>query len=542
MRVAFCTVALLALACLLVRAGRVGLAGDYIDPVGKLGAQDESLYAHSAIRMARQGEWLTPMFMGRFGLYKPPLVAAAAGLSARILGISRLALRLPGAVAAALAVGLVFWWGAEQRSWQAGVCAAGLLVSNHLWHSLASMCLTDGLLAAFYVAAMFALFADPWLESTWSLGLFSGAVAGAILTKSIAGLLPLGVLGLYWILAPRNQRPRFGRIVLAGTLAIALGAPWFVYQLAAHGRWFLAEHLNVEILGFGAGQPPQTSQESHLAFYTSRMALLDPVLMVLAVSALFALWQAVRRRSAAAILLLLWLALPVAAAFKWQYRNVTYLLPAIPAMAILAGAYNPLCSGRSAKWMMTLVAAAFVAKAAMPQATWGLWFGPGTKVEASRAESDYCQRGRGNELVLVDIEDEMYASLLPLPGIHYVMRGTPPPGDYRMDFSSMGIILDAQQFADLDHWTPIFRQRLREWGLDSSVPIGTVVFNQSMEEVAMLIRARPDSDFLLPERYRAVVAASAAASHDLVTISPDRFLLLSRQALPAAGENWSCRL
>ncbi|MGD0870894.1 MAG: hypothetical protein ABSB88_15155 [Bryobacteraceae bacterium] len=40
MRVAFCTVALLALACLLARAGRVGLAGDYLDPVGKLGGNE----------------------------------------------------------------------------------------------------------------------------------------------------------------------------------------------------------------------------------------------------------------------------------------------------------------------------------------------------------------------------------------------------------------------------------------------------------------------------------------------------------------------
>jgi hypothetical protein len=164
-------------------------------------------------------------------------------------------------------------------------------------------------------------------------------------------------------------------------------------------------------------------------------------------------------------------------------------------------------------------------------------------VEAARAESDYCARGRGNELVLVDTEDEMYASLLPLPEIHYVMQGTPPPpADYGMDFSSMGIILDAQQFADLDHWTPVFRQRLREWGLDSSEPIGTVVFNRSMEEVAMLIRARPDSDFLLPERYRAVIAAFASKSHDLVAVSPERFLLLSRRALPATGGKWSCRL
>ena len=83
MQRALCAVALLALACLLLRAARVGLAGDYVDPIGKITAQDEALYANSAIRMARQGNWLTPMFMGRLALYKPPLLMWAAGLSAR---------------------------------------------------------------------------------------------------------------------------------------------------------------------------------------------------------------------------------------------------------------------------------------------------------------------------------------------------------------------------------------------------------------------------------------------------------------------------
>ena len=67
MRRAFGAVVLLALACLLVRSARVGLAGDYVDPISKVTAQDEALYAHSAIRAARQGGWLTPIFMGRYG-------------------------------------------------------------------------------------------------------------------------------------------------------------------------------------------------------------------------------------------------------------------------------------------------------------------------------------------------------------------------------------------------------------------------------------------------------------------------------------------
>ena len=35
---------MLALACLLLRAARVGLAGEYIDPISKITAQDEALY------------------------------------------------------------------------------------------------------------------------------------------------------------------------------------------------------------------------------------------------------------------------------------------------------------------------------------------------------------------------------------------------------------------------------------------------------------------------------------------------------------------
>src|SRR5438046_636453 len=114
----------MALVLLLVRAERLGIAGDYIDPVGKIGGQDEALYSHSAIQMAQHGGWLTPKFMGRYGLYKPPLLPALAGLSARVFGISRLGLRFPIALIACLAVGLVWWWGAEFRSPAAGFCAA----------------------------------------------------------------------------------------------------------------------------------------------------------------------------------------------------------------------------------------------------------------------------------------------------------------------------------------------------------------------------------------------------------------------------------
>src|SRR5947207_5920806 len=123
MRRALCAVALLALACLLPRAARVGLAGDYVDPVGKITAQDEALYAHSAIAMAKPGgDWLTPHFMGRFALYKPPMLLWTAALSPRLFRINRFALRIPVVLFAALAVGFIFLWGAEAAGIQTGIC------------------------------------------------------------------------------------------------------------------------------------------------------------------------------------------------------------------------------------------------------------------------------------------------------------------------------------------------------------------------------------------------------------------------------------
>ena len=173
MRTALCAVALLALACLLIRAARVGLAGDYIDPISKITAQDEALYAHSAIAMAREGDWLTPRFMGRYALYKPPMLIWGAALSTKMLGVSRIALRLPGAILSALALGLLFLWAAELAGWQAGVIAAALVLSNHLWFTLSTLCMTDAFLGAFYIAALYALFWDPWLESRGALWGFS---------------------------------------------------------------------------------------------------------------------------------------------------------------------------------------------------------------------------------------------------------------------------------------------------------------------------------------------------------------------------------
>jgi 4-amino-4-deoxy-L-arabinose transferase-like glycosyltransferase len=542
MRRAFCAVAFIAFWVLLPRAAWRGIAGDYVDPISRLTSQDEALYASSAIHMATRGDWLTPHFMGRLALYKPPLLYWCAGISAKVFGVARLPLRLPIVLLAALAAGLVFLWAAEVHGWQAGVAAVLLLLSNHLWDTLGAICMTDGLLVACVVAAAYVVFSDPWLGSRGALAAFAAAVAAGVLTKGIAGVLPLGVLVLYWLVAPRKYRPRLARVCAAGALALAMAAPWFVYQAAVHPKWFWTEHVGIEILGYGGGAPPQTSNESQAVFYLARLAILDPVLVAIAVAAVPAFFDELRRRSHGATLLGCWIAIAVASVIAWQYRNASYLLPLVPGLAILGAAYSPFLQRRYARWMIAFLVAAVVVKWAQPAAPWGLAYQSGSVQPLAASLANYCEKGRGNPLIIVDFADDLYATVLPLERLRYAtVNASAYDARYGMPFQEMRIAVTVEQFNRLRELEPEFRDRLRRWGMNSPDPIATLIYVRNDDELGALVRAHGEADFAIPARYWDAVRQSP---HTVSwTSRQDYFFLLSQQPKNrTAARRWTCQM
>ena len=539
----FCII-VLASACLLIRAARVGIDGDYLDPVSRITAQDESFFVNSVIGMAQHGDWLTPRFMGRYSFYKPPLFMWISAASAKMLGISRFTLRLPLALLCGLAVGLVYLIGARIRSWQAGAAAGVLLISNHLWNVTGAMVLTDALLAAFDLAAMYCLFSDPLLQSEIAFWGFAASVAGAILTKTVAGVLPLAAFGLYWLLAPRHRRASFGRVCGVFVASVALASPWYVYQLIVHHRWFWTEHVLTQILGYGRGAPPQTTNETHLVFYLKRLVLMDPILPALLLIAIPTSILALKKRSLEALLMVCWLAPLLAAPLAWHYRTVTYLIPALPPMAVAAACYSPI--GR--RWSSAILAVAiagFVCKVAFPRQTWGLSFARTTVQPASAPLRTYCELNRGNELISVDLGDDLYASVLPLPRLRYALVSPSMTGGTfsLLDFTGMGVSVTVDDFNHLEDRRPAFRETLRQWDLNSDEPIATLIVAATEGELMSLVRSHPLSDFLFPARYRTSVAAARFPAHRMVEVAPDFFLLLAgdrlfRDTRPA----WPCEM
>jgi hypothetical protein len=508
--VVFC----LSLAILGVGIGSAGIASTYSDPVSQLRAQDESTYANSAVGLAGEGGWLTPKVMGRFLLYKPPLLVWLAGASLKLLGKSLFALRLPDLLAAAFAATLVFFW----RSWTAWI----LLVSSPFWHIFARLCYTDMLLAAAFTGAMFCLHRDSKLESRAAFWGFAAFASAGILAKSVAGLLPVFVLILYWLVLD-GRECNWTKIFGVCSVIALIVAPWHIYQLAVHREWFIADYIGVQILGFGLQPPSQHALEGQLLFYGQRLIWIDPVLAVLAAISLIWLIRDCRKRAPEALLLTAWIVVVVAALFAFRFRNLPYILSLVPALALITSKFT------RGRWSIAVLCCLFIVKAFFPAQAWGLSFGAAPPIPEAQALRNYWEQGRPNELILIAPADEFYSFNLPGLKVRYCFPD--PDGvvlKYAPHYGYLGITLTGNQFLHLDQLRPEYAQRLREWGLDSSEPIGTAIVVKSEEEALGLIGAFPATDFELPEAWASSV--KQAGERDVKPASPGRVFLLARNS------------
>lgn len=252
---------------------------------------DECRTGLNALEMLRRGEYLVPHYQGQPDAWnsKPPLHLWLLMLSFLALGPTELALRLPAALAALATTGLVYAAGSRWLgSPAAGLLAALILVTAGGFTALhvarsgdfdatLTLCTTAGTLA--------------WLGYlrtgrtglAWATG---AAFALALLTKSIAGLLPgPGLLLATWATG-HGARLRRPAPWLAGGLVLLVGLGWVLLRegvspgyLAAVREYEL--NLATEDLE-NNGQPPFWYLGRLLEFNFS--AWLAPVLLAVALA------------------------------------------------------------------------------------------------------------------------------------------------------------------------------------------------------------------------------------------------------------------
>lgn len=520
--------AVLALSALVLGYGSAhsGIASTITDPVSHVRAQDESIYAHAALRMAIHGDWATPKVMGRLLLEKPPLFVWMAALSLKCFGPTLFALRAPSILAAILATAVIFLWCSRSASIGAGWAAVALLLSNPLWHIFARLGYMDMLFTWWMAAAIYVLQKDPDLSAWRCRAAFAACTGAAIMTKSVAGLIPMFVLIL--MAALRTDRSALARILQVCAMAGIVIAPWYLYQIWAHPHWFWADYVQVQLIDFGTHPVAQISNEWQVWFYLRRLVETDPILMLLAAFSLPSLLMQARKRARAdALVLALSIAVVVGALLAFRYRNLPYALYIVPFLAVLGAAYAPRW-----RWRTTGLGAVFLLKIAFPAQPWGLPLGTSSPLPPAAAIRSYAQQMRPTELIVVSPDDNFYSCTLAIPRVRYAYID---PADvvrkYAPHYAYLGIAVTADQFLHLPEERAVFLQRLKDWGVDSDEPLATAIGVPSEAQVSDLIRAYPRSDFLVPASLGAQLPSAALSEHDVLRSESGWFLLARQPAV-----------
>lgn len=501
-----------------------GLAAPYSDAVAKIRAQDEILYVGAAITMTKDGDWATPKVMGRLFFQKPPMLMWMSAASLKVLGWNLFAARLPALLLGAAGVAGVFWWVAAWGGAGSGLFAAALLLLHPEWHTISRVAYTDVLAAGFTTLALLAIALDPKVNQKRTCVVFGAACAAAILSKSVAGLVPLLAFGLFLLMSKREERPRWPALLLAVGVFAAVLAPWYVYQLLVHPRWFWADYVEQQLLGVGMNSIDIGVFDRPASFWVERMWQLDPVFTVVAV---FGLLTTFTRKKAGVLLAWCWTLTICAALASFQAKNLPYLVLLLPPLSVLAGVAMARLEVRSQN--LSLIAVLILAFAKM-------WFADGTRairfdappIESTRSLRTYYSFGRETELFMMNPDDEFWSSTIPLHRVRYgfvdpeetISRAAP-------SYVPTGIILKTDQLLSLD--PAPYMAKFRALNADGTRAIGTTILLESPNDVLRIAAARPRADFSLPATW--ITAIEIPPTHDVRALSRDRVFLFSRQVL-----------
>jgi 4-amino-4-deoxy-L-arabinose transferase-like glycosyltransferase len=326
-----------------VQAGLVCLAASMAFLIGlgthELGGIRESRVAACVTDILYSGDWLVPHLQGKPRLEKPPIpywiIAAAAVVTGRW---NLWMLRVPGV----LMTGMVFWSvyriAADARGRRAGLCAALFLASSLFFVHEVRQPSSDLFLICFgsaSLAAWWCGYRRPAARLAWWLA--SGALAG--LACECKGPVALAVLGpplIGFLLCERQLPIPRSRAALLGCAAALAGA--LIWPVAVLGRTPDAWLVWFSQLDTIAVQP-DPNEKLFFYYLLQWPAYLFPWSVFSVVSVVAGVPFGKHRPAPAERFAWLWFVGNLAVFSCCSVRKLHYLGPAVPALAILAGAF-----------------------------------------------------------------------------------------------------------------------------------------------------------------------------------------------------------
>ncbi len=328
------------------RGGGVTVAAAFMAAVTLVGlltrpllAIDETRYAAVALEMMQRGDWLVPHLNGETYSHKPPLLFWLVLAGWKLFGVSatwaRLVAPLAGIVALALVASLarLLWpHDARTRGW-----APVLVVGAVLWASFGTLFMFDTLLACSVLLGLIGIVAAVEHQRRRGLFYLAAGITLGILSKGpviLLHLLPVALAAPWWA-TPRVDR-RWSRWYLTLGGAVLLGAAGALTWAIPAGIAGGAEYQRAIFLGQTTGR--LSNSFAHQRAFWWYVPLLPAVLFPWFVWP--ESWRAIGAlrtapRDAGVRFCVFWASSGLVAFSLVSGKQVHYLLPFIPALALL---------------------------------------------------------------------------------------------------------------------------------------------------------------------------------------------------------------
>jgi 4-amino-4-deoxy-L-arabinose transferase-like glycosyltransferase len=313
---------------------------------GLIGA-DEPRYAQVAREMLARREWITPLLGGRPWLEKPPLYYWQAMLAYSVLGVSDVAARVPSALDATVLVIIVYLF---FRKFRRGVEVDAALIAASCagvigYARAASM---DMPLSAAFAVGMIAWWA--WRESGNKiyLAVFYASMALGMLAKGPVAPFLAALVTLSFAAAMREWRLIVKTLWIPGiVLFCAVAFPWYLAVEAANPQFFREFILEHNLARFSTNVFHHPEPFWYYLPVTALALVPWMVFVVAAFTPAARVWWSERKNQHSnpdlelqfSIFAACWLIVPVVFFSLSRSKLPGYILPAVPAGAVLLADY-----------------------------------------------------------------------------------------------------------------------------------------------------------------------------------------------------------
>ena len=321
-----------ALLCVYVYFAGLGDYG-FIDP-------DEGRYSEIPREMIESGDFITPRLNYVKYFEKPIMHYWLTALSFMAFGQNEFAGRFTPVTLGLLGCVMTFLLALRvTKDFRAAVISGLILASSVLWFGISRLNITDMTLTFFFTGSLyfFRLWADDTERKIW-LVMFYVFMAFAVMSKGLIGVvIPGGIAVIYSLLTGQGKRI-LSRIFspLAIAIFFAVCATWFVPVCRANSDFFDFFFIREHFLRYTT-----TIHERWQPFWFFGPVLLAGLvpwtgLLLDVFRAIFGKCRLIDRKDG--VLLGLWFLMPFVFFSMSNSKLVTYILPCLPPIAVLAGA------------------------------------------------------------------------------------------------------------------------------------------------------------------------------------------------------------